>query len=220
MQFEEVKKQDKKFIANTYNRFDVAIKKGNGATFLDVEGKKYIDFASGIGVNAFGVNDSVWKDAVIKQLNAVQHVCNLYYTLPQVRLAELLCEKTGAKKVFFGNSGAEANECAFKVARKYSVLKYGEGKRYRIVTLKNSFHGRTLAALSATGQDCYHKDFGPFVDGFDYAEPNNFQSVKECVTEKTCAVMMELIQGESGVTVLDKNFVKQVSEYCKANDML
>jgi acetylornithine/N-succinyldiaminopimelate aminotransferase len=220
MKFEDVKIKDKQFIAPTYNRFDVAVERGIGSTFFDVEGKKYIDFSSGIGVNAFGVNDETWKKAVTEQLNSVQHVCNLYYTLPQVRLAQLLCEKTGAKKVFFGNSGAEANECAFKAARKYSALKYGEEKRYRIVTLKNSFHGRTLAALSATGQDCYHKDFGPFLDGFDYAEPNNFQSVKDAITDKTCAVMMELIQGESGVRVLDKTFVKDVAEYCKQKDIL
>lgn len=220
MKFEDVKIKDKQFIAPTYNRFDVAVERGIGSTFFDVEGKKYIDFSSGIGVNAFGVNDEAWKKAVTEQLNSVQHVCNLYYTLPQVRLAQLLCEKTGAKKVFFGNSGAEANECAFKAARKYSALKYGEEKRYRIVTLKNSFHGRTLAALSATGQDCYHKDFGPFLDGFDYAEPNNFQSVKDAITDKTCAVMMELIQGESGVRVLDKTFVKDVAEYCKQKDIL
>ncbi len=219
MNFQDIKNKDSQFIAPTYNRFSVAISKGVGSTFTDVEGKKYIDFTSGIGVNSFGVNDEVWKNAVVEQINSVQHACNLYYTLPQVRLAELLCEKSGAKKVFFGNSGAEANECAIKVARKYSSLKYGDEKRYEIITLKNSFHGRTLATLTATGQDNFHKHFGPFLEGFVYAEPN-FESVKEQVTDKTCAVMLELIQGESGVNVLDKNFVRELEKYCKENDIL
>lgn len=219
MNFQDVKNKDTQFIAPTYNRFAVAISKGVGSTFTDVEGKKYIDFTSGIGVNAFGVNDEIWKNAVIEQIDSVQHACNLYYTLPQVRLAELLCEKSGAKKVFFGNSGAEANECAIKVARKYSALKYGDEKRYEIITLKNSFHGRTLATLTATGQDNFHKYFGPFLEGFVYAEPN-FESVKERVTDKTCAVMLELIQGESGVNVLDKNFVTELEKYCKEKDVL
>ncbi|MBQ7369694.1 MAG: aspartate aminotransferase family protein [Clostridia bacterium] len=219
MKFQEVQNKDKAYIASTYNRFGVAIEKGNGATFIDVEGKKYIDFTSGIGVNAFGVNDELWKKAVVEQVNAVQHACNLYYTLPQIRLAELLCEKSGAKKVFFGNSGAEANECAIKVARKYSALKYGDLVRYEIVTLKESFHGRTLATLSATGQNHFHHYFGPFPDGFVYAEPN-MDSVKACVGEKTCAVMVELIQGESGVNVLDKTFVVELAKYCKEKDIL
>jgi acetylornithine/N-succinyldiaminopimelate aminotransferase len=212
MDFSQVKQQDNEYIASTYNRFAVAIAKGEGATFTDVEGKKYIDFTSGIGVNAFGSNDEVWKNAVVEQINAVQHTCNLYYTLPQTKLAKLLCEKSGAKKVFFGNSGAEANECAIKIARKYSAMKYGENVRYEIVTLKDSFHGRTLATLSATGQDNFHKYFGPFPEGFAYATPD-MQSIKKTITEKTCAVMLELIQGESGVNVLDKAFVKELEEY-------
>lgn len=219
MQFQEVQNKDKTYIASTYNRFGVAIEKGDGATFTDVEGKQYIDFTSGIGVNAFGVNDALWKKAVVEQINAVQHACNLYYTLPQIRLAELLCQKSGAKKVFFGNSGAEANECAIKVARKYSALKYGDLIRYEIVTLKESFHGRTLATLSATGQEHFHRYFGPFPDGFKYASPN-MESVKEAVGEKTCAVMVELIQGESGVNVLDEAFVLDLAKYCKEKDIL
>lgn len=219
MNFNEIEQKDKEYIASTYNRFPVAIASGKGSVFYSVDGKEYIDFTSGIGVNSFGVNDEIWKNAVIEQISSVQHTCNLYYTLPQIRLAELLIKKTGAKKVFFGNSGAEANECAIKAARKYSAMKYGEGTRYEIVTLKDSFHGRTLATLSATGQDGFHKHFGPFPEGFRYAEPN-FESVKDQISEKTCAIMMELIQGESGVNVLDKDFVKQIAEYCKEKDIL
>lgn len=219
MNFQEIKAADGEYIASTYNRFAVSIKKGKGSTITGADGKKYIDFTSGIGVNIFGMNDKKWLKAVEKQLKCVQHACNLYYTEPQVALAKLLCDKTGAKKVFFGNSGAEANECAIKVARKYSAEKYGEGKRYEIITMKDSFHGRTLATLTATGQDAFHKHFGPFVEGFSYAEPN-MASIKEKLSDKTCAVMLELIQGESGVTVLDKEFVKQLEALCKEKDIL
>lgn len=219
MNFQEIETKDKEYLAATYNRFSVAIEKGEGATLTDTAGKTYVDFTSGIGVNIFGMNDEAWKSAVTRQINKVQHACNLYYTEPQTRLAELLCEKSGAKKVFFGNSGAEANECAIKAARKYASVKYGEGKKYEIVTLENGFHGRTLATLAATGQDSFHKYFAPFPEGFVYAKPT-FTDVKRKITEKTCAVMMELIQGEGGVCVLDKNFVRQTFEYCKANDIL
>jgi acetylornithine/N-succinyldiaminopimelate aminotransferase len=219
MDLKEIKQMDSEYIAPTYNRFSMAIERGEGATIVDVSGKKYIDFTSGIGVNIFGMNDETWKNAVIEQLNKAQHSCNLYYTQPQIRLAELLCEKSGAKKVFFGNSGAEANECAIKAARKYAAKKYGDGKKYEIVTLENSFHGRTLATLAATGQEAFHKYFGPFPEGFVYAKPT-FENVKKAITDKTCAVMMELIQGESGVHVLDKNFVRQTIEYCRERDIL
>lgn len=218
MKFEQIKKMDTAHIASTYRRFSVALERGEGATLTDTDGKQYVDFSSGIAVNIFGINDETWKNAVIAQLNKVQHACNLYYTEPQVRLAELLCEKSGARKVFFANSGAEANECALKAARKYSFDKYGPD-RYEIVTLENGFHGRTLATLAATGQEEFHKYFGPFPGGFLYARPD-FESVKEKITDKTCAVMMELIQGESGVHVLDKNFVRQITEYCQARDIL
>lgn len=218
MKFEQIKKMDTAHIASTYRRFSVALERGEGATLTDTDGKQYVDFSSGIAVNIFGINDETWKNAVIAQLNKVQHACNLYYTEPQVRLAELLCEKSGARKVFFANSGAEANECALKAARKYSFDKYGPD-RYEIVTLENGFHGRTLATLAATGQEEFHKYFGPFPGGFVYARPD-FESVKEKITDKTCAVMMELIQGESGVHVLDKNFVRQITEYCQARDIL
>lgn len=218
MKFEQIKQMDTAHIASTYRRFSVALERGEGATLTDTDGKQYVDFSSGIAVNIFGINDETWKNAVIAQLNKVQHTCNLYYTEPQVRLAELLCEKSGARKVFFANSGAEANECALKAARKYSFDKYGPD-RYEIVTLENGFHGRTLATLAATGQEEFHKFFGPFPGGFVYARPD-FESVKEKITDKTCAVMMELIQGESGVHVLDKNFVRQITEYCQARDIL
>ena len=218
MKFEQIKQMDTAHIASTYRRFSVALERGEGATLTDTDGKQYVDFSSGIAVNIFGINDETWKNAVIAQLNKVQHTCNLYYTEPQVRLAELLCEKSGARKVFFANSGAEANECALKAARKYSFDKYGPD-RYEIVTLENGFHGRTLATLAATGQEEFHKFFGPFPGGFAYARPD-FESVKEKITDKTCAVMMELIQGESGVHVLDENFVRQITEYCQARDIL
>ena len=218
MKFEQIKKMDTAHIASTYRRFSVALECGEGATLTDTDGKQYVDFSSGIAVNIFGINDETWKNAVIAQLNKVQHTCNLYYTEPQVRLAELLCEKSGARKVFFANSGAEANECALKAARKYSFDKYGPD-RYEIVTLENGFHGRTLATLAATGQEEFHKFFGPFPGGFVYARPD-FASAKAKITDKTCAVMMELIQGESGVHVLDKNFVRQITEYCQARDIL
>jgi acetylornithine/N-succinyldiaminopimelate aminotransferase len=219
MDFNEIKKRDTEYIEPTYARFGVAIESGEGATLRDYAGKEYIDFTSGIGVNIFGMNDEVWKEAVIAQLGKVQHACNLYYTLPQTELAELLCEKSGAKKVFFSNSGAEANECAIKAARKYNADKYGEGNRYEILVLNNSFHGRTLATLSATAQPAFHKHFAPFVEGFPSCDAN-YESFLNAVTKKTGAVMMELIQGESGVTLLDGEFVHKVADYCKVNDIL
>lgn len=218
METSKIIDSDKQYIANTYSRFGVVITDGQGSILQDLNGKKYIDCATGIGVNIFGVNDEEWKKTVVEQVNSIQHVCNLYYALPQTKLAELLCEKTGASKVFFGNSGAEANECAIKTARKYSYDKYGEG-RYEIITLKNSFHGRTIATLSATGQDNFHKYFGPFVEGFKYAEPT-MQGVIANYTDKTCAVMVECIQGESGVNVLDGDFLKRLESFCKERDIL
>ncbi len=219
MNFFDIKEQDGAYVAGTYGRFSVAVDRGENATLYDVEGKKYIDFTSGIGVNAFGVNDEKWKEAVVAQINKTQHVCNLYYAQPQAQLAQALCQISGAKKVFFGNSGAEANECAIKAARKYAALKYGDETRYEIVTMKNSFHGRTLATLTATGQDGFHKFFGPFPQGFVYAEPT-YEGIISAIGEKTCAVMMELIQGESGVNVLDEETVKAVEKYCKEQDVL
>lgn len=210
--------KDKKYLASTYARYNVAIERGEGAKLYGYDGKEYIDCATGIGVNAFGINDEEWKKAIINQINNIQHVCNLYYSEPQTKTAELLCQKTGAKKVFFSNSGAEANECAIKTARKYSFDKYGEG-RYEIITLKDSFHGRTMATLSATGQDAFHKNFSPFLEGFMYAEPS-IKGIYENYTEKTCAVMIETIQGESGVNVLDGEFLTDLEKFCKQRDIL
>ena len=218
MSFQELRERDQKYIANVYNRFSADICRGEGATLYSEDGKKFVDFGSGIAVNSFGVNDAEWKAAVVAQLDKVQHASNLYYTRPQVELASLLCERTGAKKVFFSNSGAEANECALKAARKYSFDKYGEG-RFHIVTLKNSFHGRTMATLSATGQEAMHRFFMPFLDGFSYADPTA-ASVRAHCTDKTCAVLLELVQGEGGVRPLDREEVLAIERYCKKHDIL
>lgn len=212
---------DKQFVANTYARFPIELVSGKGAILKDSNGKEYIDLGSGIAVNIFGVADDEWQKAVTHQLSVLPHTSNLYYSEPCSTLAELLCERTGMKKVFFSNSGAEANECAIKVARKYAFDKYADESHSTIITLKNSFHGRTIATLKATGQDVFHTDFGPFPDGFVYAEANNFDDVKKFVdTDKCIAVMMELVQGEGGVCKLDENFVKSVAELVKEKDML
>lgn len=204
---------------NTYGRFNVELKSGKGIYAYDENGKKYIDVASGIGVNSLGYCNSGWVDAIAKQAGTIQHTSNLYYNEQPANLAEKLCSLTGLAKACFGNSGAEANECAIKVARKYSFDKYGK-ERNRIITLKNSFHGRTVTTLSATGQDVFHNYFFPFTEGFDFVEPNSIDSLKNAVTDKTCAVMLEVIQGESGVNILDKDYVKALSEYCAKKDIL
>lgn len=212
---------DKQFVANTYARFPIELVSGKGAILKDSNGKEYIDLGSGIAVNIFGVADDEWQKAVTHQLSVLPHTSNLYYSEPCSTLAELLCERTGMKKVFFSNSGAEANECAIKVARKYAFDKYGDESHSTIITLKNSFHGRTIATLKATGQDVFHTNFGPFPEGFVYAEANNFDDVKKFVnTDKCIAVMMELVQGEGGVCKLDENFVKSVAKLVKEKDML
>ncbi len=211
--------EDKKNICNTYNRFEVVLTKGSGSILVDENGKEYIDFSSGIGTNIFGIDDKVWVDAVTTQANTIQHASNLYYTKPQVELAKLLCEKTGMKKVFFSNSGAESNECAIKTARKYSFDKYGEG-RYEIITLVNSFHGRTIATLSATGQDVFHQYFMPFVDGFKYVHANDIEELDKTISSKTCAIMIETIQGEGGVNALDEKFIKHIDKVCKEKDLV
>ena len=210
---------DNEFVANTYNRFHINLVEGKGSIIKDNNGKEYIDLGSGIGVTAFGIQDDEWKNAVIDQLNKIQHASNLYYTTPCAELAKLLCEKTGFKKVFFGNSGAEANECAIKVARKYAEDK--GIKNSKIITLKNSFHGRTLATLAATGQDVFHEDFLPIVDGFLYADANNLQSIEELVKNNAIsAILMECIQGEGGVIALDKKFVEGIYKICQEKDIL
>ena len=218
MKPKDIIEEDKKYIAGTYARFPVAFKEGKGSRLYDYDGREYVDCGSGIAVNIFGVNDEEWKNAVIAQINSIQHASNLYYTKPQADLARLLCERTGAKKVFFGNSGAEANECAIKAARKYGEIKHGADRK-QIITLKESFHGRTLATLAATGQDAFHKYYGPFPEGFVYADPT-IEGVEACMNERTCAVMIECIQGESGVNVLDKDFVQAVEKLCRERDIV
>lgn len=214
------KQKDKQYIANTYGRFDLHLVSGKGSYVYDDEGKEYIDMATGIAVNTFGVADEAWTAAVTAQLAQIQHTSNLYYSTPCIRLAELLCLRAGAKKVFFGNSGAEANECAIKVARKWAQDTYGVGD-YTIITLKNSFHGRTVTTLAATGQDVFHKDFNPFPQGFAYATANDLQSVEGCFAQgKIAAVMMELVQGEGGVLALDKEFVLGVERLCREKGAL
>ncbi len=217
--FDVISARDKEFVANTYGRFPTAIKEGKGALCKDFDGKEYIDFSSGIGVNSLGFCDDGWVSVVTKQLNTLQHISNLYYTEPCIKAAKLLCEKTGMKKVFFSNSGAESNEGAIKCARKYSYIKYGEG-RNKVITLVNSFHGRTVTTLAATGQDVFHKYFFPFTEGFEYVEANNIDSLKKALDGSVCAVMMELIQGEGGVMPLDKAYVKEVEAICKEKDII
>ena len=215
-----IKELDKKYIANTYARFDLQITHGNGSLVYDENGKEYIDLSSGIAVNTFGMADPVFINAVTEQLNKCQHTSNLYYSEPCVKLATILCERTGAKKVFFGNSGAEANECAIKTARLWASENKGD-KYYNIITLKNSFHGRTITTLAATGQDVFHKYFNPLTEGFLYAEANNLESVEMLLKENNCAaVMMELVQGEGGVMPLTKEFVNGVSRLCEKYNTL
>lgn len=213
------KEKDLKYIMHTYGRYDVVLAKGNGAVAYDENGKKYIDVASGIGVNSLGYCDEGWVNAVTKQASTIQHMSNYFYSEQASTLAERLCTLTGLAKVCFGNSGAEANECAIKIARKYSFDKYGEG-RNEIITLKNSFHGRTVTTLAATGQDVFHNYFFPFTEGFKYVEAENMDALKNAVTDKTCAVMFELIQGEGGVNILDKNYVQELVSYCQNRDIL
>ncbi len=215
-----VKQIDKEYVAGTYNRFPVEIVSGKGSLVYDECGKEYIDMGSGIGVTCFGIADDIWKDAINVQLSKVQHMSNLYYTQPCAELAKLLCEKTGMKKVFFSNSGAESNECAIKAARKYAAEKKG-ADYYTIVTLENSFHGRTLTTLAATGQEHYHELFQPLTPGFVHAPANDLEAlIKVAKENKTAAIMMECIQGEGGVLPLEEDFVKGVAEFAEKEDIL
>ncbi len=211
---------DRTYVANTYARFPVELIRGEGSKVYDTEGKEYIDMGSGIGVTAFGIADEEWKAAVTAQLDKLQHASNLYYTEPCAHLAALLCEKTGMKKVFFGNSGAEANECAIKVARKYAAEK--KGAQYStIVTLENSFHGRTLTTLAATGQDHFHKLFQPLTPGFVHTPANDLEALAAVIEgEKVAGLLIECVQGEGGVIALDEAFVKGAYELCKKNDIV
>ena len=214
--------KDKTYIAGTYNRFPVAIASGKGSLLYDENGREYIDLTSGIGVTAFGIADEKWQAAVIEQVGKVQHTSNLFYTAPCADLAEMLVRKTGMKKVFFSNSGAEANECAIKVARKYAADKYGEN-RYTVVSMKNSFHGRTLTTLAATGQDHYHELYQPLTPGFASVAPNaDGLAELDALHAETpvAAVMIECIQGEGGVLPLDSDFIRALAAWCKANDAL
>ena len=216
----DLKQRDGQYIAHTYARFPVEVVSGQGSILTDADGKDYIDMGSGIGVTAFGIADPVWKQAVTAQLDLVQHTSNLYFTEPCVQLAKLLCERTGMKKVFFGNSGAEANECAIKVARKYAAEH--KGPEYStILTLWNSFHGRTLTTLAATGQEHYHELFQPLTPGFAHVQPNDLEDAKRQMKAHKCAaILIECIQGEGGVKVMDADFVRGVAAAAKENDIL
>jgi len=214
------KQLDQQYIANTYARNDVVFTHGSGATLYDETGKAYIDLGGGIAVNSFGIADPVWTQAVTEQLQTLQHTSNLYYTQPQVRLAQMLCARTGMKKVFFSNSGAEANECAIKAARKYSSDCHGENRGV-IVTLRNSFHGRTLTTLAATGQDSLHQHFFPFPPGFVHVEANDIAALEQALEEHPCcAFLFELIQGEGGLNVLERDYVLQAAELATQRDIL
>ena len=211
--------QFNKYIMHSYGRYDLVMESGEQEISVDENGKEYIDFGSGIGVNSLGYCNDEWVEAVCNQARKIQHTSNYYYTKVQADFAKALCETTGYTDMFFGNSGAEANECAIKIARKYSFDKYGKG-RHNIITLKNSFHGRTICTLSATGQDVFHNYFFPFVEGFVNVEANNIADLREKLDDTVCAVMFEYIQGEGGVCALDKAFVDEIFKLCAEKDVL
>ncbi len=216
----DIQAKDKLYIANTYARFPLTLKRGKGSLVWDEDGKEYIDLCTGIAVNTLGIADDQWIQAVTAQLGALQHMSNLYYTEPCGALAEMLCQRTGMRKVFFSNSGAEANECAIKAARKYAEEKKGP-EWCTIVTLKNSFHGRTITTLAATGQDVFHKDFTPLTEGFVYAEPNDLADMERLLAENKCAAMMiEVVQGEGGVMPLEKEYVAGLAKLAHEKDVL
>ena len=219
MNKEEIKKLDQEKIVGTYSRYDMVADHGKGARCVSVDGKEYIDFTAGIGVNCLGFCDDGWVEAVTAQLKKLQHVSNLFYSEPQVKAADLLTKRTGLKKVFFGNSGAEANEAAIKTARKYGTTQRGVHVN-KIISLANSFHGRTMATITATGQEKYHKFFTPFLEGFKYCEANNIEQLKSLVDDDTCAIMMEMVQGEGGVLDLDPDFVKAAEQLCHEHDLV
>ena len=215
-----IKSTDNQYVAHTYKRFDISIVKGEGALCWDDSGKEYIDMTSGIGVNSFGYSDPVWADAVAEQAKLLQHTSNLYYTAPCAELAEILCTRTGMSKVFFGNSGAEANECAVKVARKYAAEHKGE-EYYNIITFNKSFHGRTLTTLAATGQDGFHHLFTPLTEGFLYADAEDIEGLEKLVRDnKVAGVLLETVQGEGGVNLMSTEFLQAVEKLCRDNDIL
>ena len=216
----DIQSTDKQYIANTYARFPINIVSGKGSIVKDENGKEYIDLATGIAVNTFGIADEEWIEAVTKQLKTLQHTSNLYYSAPCASLAKILCERTGMKKVFFSNPGAAANECAIKVARKYAQEKKGD-KFSTIVTLKNSFHGRTITTLAATGQEIFHKDFTPLTPGFVYATANAIEEIEAIIATYNCAaIMIEVVQGEGGVNPLEYEFVQDIADIAKRHDIL
>ena len=219
MDSEKVIKRDNEYVLHTYNRNPVVLEKGHGLYAEGPEGQKYLDFTSGIGVNSLGYCDLAWAEAVSQQAHKLQHTSNLYYTAPCGKLAKKLCKRTGMSKVFFGNSGAEANEGAIKAARKYSTDTYGAA-RNKVITLVNSFHGRTLATLTATGQDVFHQYFGPFPGNFAYVPAGDFSALRDAADDTVCAVMLELVQGEGGVVALDADYVANVAELCKKRDLV
>ena len=219
MTFEELKALDQQYVMQSYGRFPVAIDHGRGATVWDVEGKEYIDFTSGIGVCSLGYGNEDWVKAVTGQASKLGHISNLFYSEPYIRLAQQLCTRTGMSNVFFSNSGAESNEGMIKLARKYSFDKYGKG-RGTVITLRKSFHGRTITTLAATGQDVFHNYFFPFTEGFRYADANDLDSVEAVAGHDVCAVMFEIIQGEGGVLPLDPEFVRGVADLCAKRDWL
>ena len=219
--FMDIKQTDSEYISHTYSRFPITLVRGNGCILYDETGTEYIDMGAGIAVNTFGAADKEWCSAVENQIHKLAHASNLYYTEPCVKLAEMLCQKTGLKKVFFSNSGAEANECAIKAARRYAFNKYGDEKHSVIITLKNSFHGRTVTTLSATGQDCFHQEFGPFTPGFVYADTENPDSLETLAAAgNVCAIMFEAIQGEGGVIPLTEDFVLAIKSTAEKYSLL
>ena len=216
MTFEQVKSQDQAYILHTYGRVDAALVKGRNARAWDVDGKEYIDFTAGIGVNALGYCDPEWSAAVAEQAGKIQHMCNYYYCPENTALAQELSQASGMAKAFFCNSGAEANECAVKIARKY-----GEKRgAYRIVTLENSFHGRTLTTLAATGQEGFHREFLPLTEGFLYAQAGDLEGIQALLDGSVCAVMLEMVQGEGGVIPMEEDFVKGLAQLCREKDVL
>ena len=219
MNAEKVIKRDNKYVMHTYARSPLVIERGQGMFAYDPEGNAYLDFTSGIGVNALGFAHPAWVEAVTQQAGKLQHISNLYYTGPCGKLAKKICQRTGLDKVFFGNSGAEANEGAIKCARKYSVTHYGPN-RNKVVSLVNSFHGRTLATLTATGQDAFHHDFGPFPENFAYLPVNDLEALQAALDPTVCAVMIELVQGEGGVVALDAGYVHALADLCAKRDIL
>lgn len=219
MNTEEIKKLDSQHVMQTYSRYDVAIESGKGATLYSPDGKEYIDFTAGIGVNSLGYGNKKWVDAIAAQAGKLQHISNLFYSEPYAKLAEILTKRTGMKSVFFANAGAEANEGMIKLARKYSFDKYGKG-RSTIITLSRSFHGRTITTLSATGQEAFHNYFFPFTEGFKHVEPGDITTMQSELTPEVCAVMIELVQGEGGVLPLDLVYIKAIADFCEQKDIL